>query len=246
MELEKKLIYKQFLNRENKDYHEEIESENTFYNAVKSGNVELVTKLLKNDNLSQKENLGILSDSPLQNLKYHFAISAAMVARHCIEAGMSREDAFNLSDIYIHEADKLNNTKDLDSLMHDMFISYTKKMQFTGNNAASKDILTCIDYIYEHLNEPISTSDIADYLGLSRSHLSREFKKYTGTKLKEYIIKKKIETAKNMILYSNYDISFISELFAFSSQSHFSTVFKKEYGVTPKKYRDLHAKDIYG
>lgn len=40
-----------------------------------------------------KKGLGILSDSPLQNLKYHFAITAALLARYCIEGGMEVSEA---------------------------------------------------------------------------------------------------------------------------------------------------------
>ena len=123
----KKLLYQQYLRREHQNFHEPSDEEQAFYAAVRSGNLPLVKQLLTLHNLSKKTKLGTLSDSPLQSQKYHFAISAALVARHCIEGGMSREEAFLLSDHYIHKADSLLTKEALDTLLYDMFLHYTKK-----------------------------------------------------------------------------------------------------------------------
>ena len=53
----------------------------------------------------------------------------------------------------------------------------------------------------------------------------------------EYISRKKIETAKNMIDYSEYSITDISSILAFPSQSYFVKVFKQYVGLTPGKYK---------
>lgn len=245
--LERKLLYKQFIRREDQHFHETSDSEQRFYVAVKSGNIAFVDQLLKDHSLNKKENLGILSDSPLQNKKYHFVISAALVARHCIEGGMSREDAFLLSDLYIREVDALSSAVEIDMLLRKMFLTYTEKMRsISSKSPISKEVNLCISYIYEHLHERITTQTLAQYIGFDRSYLSRIFKAQIGECLNSYIIHKKLETARNMLLYSDYEISMISQIFAFSSQSYFTSVFKKYYGETPTYYRDQHYQKVYG
>ncbi len=54
----------------------------------------------------------------------------------------------------------------------------------------------------------------------------------------DYILLRKLEAARNMLKYSEYSYVEISAILAFSSQSHFCRIFKKETGYTPKEYRD--------
>ena len=54
----------------------------------------------------------------------------------------------------------------------------------------------------------------------------------------DYILLRKLEAARNMLKYSEYSYAEISAILALSSQSHFSRIFKKETGYTPKEYRD--------
>ena len=64
-----------------------------------------------------------------------------------------------------------------------------------------------------------------------------QFKKEMGIGVAEYILKKRMEAARNMLRYSDMSYAEISEILAFSSQSHFTAVFKKHHGITPKEYR---------
>ena len=65
----------------------------------------------------------------------------------------------------------------------------------------------------------------------------------TGVPVSEYVLNRRIDTAKNMLLYSEYSASQISEILTFSSQSHFIRVFKKKEGMTPREYKVLHDRD---
>lgn len=55
--------------------------------------------------------------------------------------------------------------------------------------------------------------------------------------MSEYILNKKLETAKSMLASSDYSIAEISASLAFPSQSYFTNVLKKDCGMTPKEYR---------
>lgn len=75
-------------------------------------------------------------------------------------------------------------------------------------------------------------------LGISRSRLCNQFHKQTGITLTQYILHEKILESQHLLQFTNKSISKIALHLAFSSQSHFQTVFKKYTGITPNKFRD--------
>ena len=79
--------------------------------------------------------------------------------------------------------------------------------------------------------------ELAEYVDLNPSYLSRLFKKEVGTSISEYIRRQKLETAKNMLVYSEYRPAEIATTLAFPSQSYFTEIFHKYTGLTPKEYR---------
>ncbi len=235
--MKKKISYEDFLKREYDIYHAPIDPEMDFYNAIKTGDIKKVKSLLK-DPLSGKKGLGTLSNDPLQNMKYHFTIATASVARACIGEGFPLSEAFNLSDYYIQQVDKIKSLCDIDELHDEMCLTYTKKMkEYNKRNVCSKPIIKCIDYIYENLNTRITLPNLCEITGLSGSYLSRLFKTETGCTLSSYILRKKLETAVSMLSYSDYTIAEISAALAFPSQSYFTNAIKKEYGTTPLNIR---------
>ena len=162
-----------------------------------------------------------------------------MITRLCRQNGMELEKAFRLSDFYIQKLDDIDNVKDVQKLHDDMVIDFTLKMKnYLRNDTNSKHINACKEYIYVHIKERITIEDIADYLDVSPSYLSKLFKRETGQSVSAYIREKKIDVAKNLLRFSDYSLIDISNRLSFSSQSHFIQQFKDVVGVTPKKYRD--------
>ena len=85
--------------------------------------------------------------------------------------------------------------------------------------------------------EPIRTADIAAYCGKSRGGLTMEFKKQTGRTLSDFIQQQKMQEAETLLLKTEQNLSQISSLLGFSSQSHFTRVFKEVHGMTPTEFR---------
>ncbi|MBS6444686.1 MAG: AraC family transcriptional regulator [Ruminococcus sp.] len=188
---------------------------------------------------------GILSTDALRNLKYHFIISTALITRFCINSGMTFEEGYNLSDMFIIKADQCTTQQEVHNLHYNMIIKFTKRMYSINNNKIySKQIVKAIDYISDHLHSKIRVEDIADYLNLSVAYLSRLFKSEVGIVLSEYINIKKVESASSMLQYSKFNDLEISEMLEFSSQSYFIKVFKKYTGMTPKEYKSRYRFDI--
>lgn len=80
-------------------------------------------------------------------------------------------------------------------------------------------------------------SDIIDSTGYSPSQFSRIFKEYTGITLIEYLTKKRMEYAIELLLKTETPLLDITYTLGYTSLSFFIKLFKKQYGITPLQYR---------
>lgn len=231
----------EFLQHELSEPHRAIESEFTFYEAIATGNIDYVRQNCNSNAFTKPDGMGKLSENLLQNIRYHFVVTTAMIARYCVHNGMEQEKAYGLSDFYILKMDKCRTIEEISKLHDTMCIDYcTQMLPVMKQQAISRPIVLCLDYIYNHLHYRITVAELSEYLHLSPSYLSRLFKKEIGISISCYIINLKIEKAKNLLQYSEYTILDISNYLAFSSQSHFIQTFQKYTGITPYKYRTKH------
>ncbi len=235
MDIQKKLSHVEFLNREYKVSHLSYEREMAFFQSIRTGDTEQAKKLFKPLDSDQ---MGQLSDDSLRNLKYHLIITVALLTRYCIEGGMEMEAAYNLSDIYIRSIDKCRKEEQIHQLHRELVEDYAQRMHLLHKKTLyPKPVMVCMDYIYENLHTKISLPTLAKTAGLSPSYLSRLFRRETGLTVSEYIIRKRVEAAENMLKYSEYSCIEISSYLCFSSESHFIQVFRRYTGYTPKQYR---------
>ena len=93
------------------------------------------------------------------------------------------------------------------------------------------------EYIDAHLEENIKVSDIAEECHLSYSGFAAKFREHYGVSCKEYIERMRIFKAEEYLLFTDYDLSFISQQTGFSDCSHFIHSFKKYRDITPKQFR---------
>ena len=79
MNIPQELLYQQYVHRELETYRAPYDPEAEFYSYVRQGNTEKIKELCR-ESFQEKKGLGVLSDSPLHNLHYHFTSTAAMLA----------------------------------------------------------------------------------------------------------------------------------------------------------------------
>lgn len=233
--MEGKVAHLEFLNREMGIRHHGYDEELLQYEYIKNGDMRAIAEATR---MFRAGNVGHLSDDELRNKKYLFICGVTLATRFAIEGGMDSEKAYNASDLYIQKIDKAITIKEIDEIHTDMITYFTKSVAMAKKETIfSKQIVMCMDYIYYHLHEDINGEILAKTVGLNRSYLSTLFKKETGMNLNEYITRKRMEAAENMLKYSEYSLSDIGEYLNFSSYSHFARVFRKYFGVSPKEYR---------
>ena len=227
-----------FENRENNFHHHTYNDDMLQYEYMKRGDMEAIPFGKK---LFEGGTTGTLSDDPVRNYQYLFVCSATLASRFCIEGGMDSEVAFNMSDVYIRKCDKCTRVQDIFDLRVEMFRDYTTKMQeINRSNIYSLPVSIVISYVEGHLHEPLSLTRLAEEAGLSPAYLSAVFKKETGETVSDYIRNKRLDAAELLLIYSDYPCTDIAEYLAFSSNSHFSNLFKARTGETPLAYRNAH------
>lgn len=95
-----------------------------------------------------------------------------------------------------------------------------------------------IQYINNQIDEEITIDQLSEKFFISKFHLLREFKKYSGTTLHKYVVQKKLIQAKHLIL-SGLPITDVYKQCGFGDYSNFFRAFKSEYGVTPKHFYEV-------
>lgn len=88
-----------------------------------------------------------------------------------------------------------------------------------------------------NLEEPLSTDDIANLVGLSRRQLERLFKQYLGSLPSRYYLELRLQRARQLLIDTHYSIVQVGLMCGFSSGSHFSTAFGALFGNTPREER---------
>jgi len=95
-------------------------------------------------------------------------------------------------------------------------------------------------YLADNLNEDNNLITVSHRFMISQPYLSRVFKEHKGVTYNEYLVRLRVEKAKEMLVKSKgYLIGEIADLVGFSDQFYFSKVFKNLVGYTPREYRRL-------
>ena len=85
--------------------------------------------------------------------------------------------------------------------------------------------------------EDITLNSVADHVFLNRDYLSRQFKKEVGVTFSEYLLELRMKEALRLLRGSDLRIGEIAERVGVSNVSHFTSVFKKQYQITPSEAR---------
>lgn len=94
-----------------------------------------------------------------------------------------------------------------------------------------------IQYIDKHFKENMSLDELARMQHVSKYHLSREFKRYYGINIRDYIINSRITYAKELLKYTDITINEIAYSCGINNVSHFINLFSDREDMTPLAYR---------
>jgi YesN/AraC family two-component response regulator len=109
--------------------------------------------------------------------------------------------------------------------------------QGTGSIDLSKPIESALEYITQHLSERLTLRVVSREVYLSPSHFSRLFVQKVGIHFNDYVLSRRIETAKTLLTETRLPIELIAMKTGFCSAPYFSQTFKRLTGKTPRTYR---------
>ncbi|MCX7708414.1 MAG: AraC family transcriptional regulator [Clostridia bacterium] len=165
--------------------------------------------------------------------KYNLLRPGAETLAHLRSIVSKLEKAYNssgfgsdiLKNVYLSELIVYLNRAYLD----------TRDEEIESDIEYNEKISNVIRYINANLQEELSLEDLSAKFFISKYHLLREFKKNTGYTIHHYIQQKRLIMAR-MLLKDNIKVTEVSLRCGFGDYSNFIRSFKKEYGVSPKKF----------
>ena len=95
-----------------------------------------------------------------------------------------------------------------------------------------------VEYIQQHLDEPISIETLADRACLTKSYLIRNFRQTLGQTPLQYILQKKVQKAQTILLGTEMSVAEVARAVGFQDASYFIRLFRKSLGFTPQEYRE--------
>lgn len=102
-----------------------------------------------------------------------------------------------------------------------------------------------VDYIDANLDSSIRTNQLAAVLSLSVSYFSHAFKNTFGVTPLVYVARRRIESARQIMLTTDSSLTDIAHSHGFCDQSHFIRTFRRQIGVTPQAWRRLCDAGLY-
>lgn len=144
--------------------------------------------------------------------------------------GLQRENAFGSATLLYAAV-----TEFLVYLNRAYFDTSAEIRQDVTENEAVNQVVA---YIESHLVEDLNLDSVADASHLSKFYLDRQFKQYTGLTIYQYILKKRLITARTM-LRSGASVMDACMGCGFNDYSNFLKAFKREFGRMPKEFKPL-------
>ena len=223
--------------QQKEDFHHNnsFEIESMILHFVESGDVDSLKNMTLQPTVVHS---GRIAPNQLRQLKNTHIVMTALTTRSAISSGVDMDEAFQMSDLYIQTAEKLNDPLAVQNLNFQMLLTFAQKVRDKlVPNTSDEALQRAIHYVLQHINCPITAAEVAEHVGFSRSYFSTYFKEQLGFTIRAFILRCKLEEGKHLLQFTDKPLSVISNYLCFSSQSHFQTAFKKQYHVTPLQFR---------
>ncbi len=108
--------------------------------------------------------------------------------------------------------------------------------QLSGEDAFNR----ALDYVAENYMDDVTLDSLAAYAGFSRYTLSRMFRQYTGTTFTQYLNRKRVTMATDLLASTKMPVTQVALQCGFNSIATFNRVFREVKGCTPTQYRMIY------
>jgi len=102
---------------------------------------------------------------------------------------------------------------------------------------APQSLVDAVTLMESNIEEPLTTHELAEHLGISRRQLERLFKKYLQAVPSRYYLELRLQKARQLLRDSEQPVGDIALSTGFSSGAHFSTAYRNHFGISPRDER---------
>lgn len=164
--------------------------------------------------------------------------------------GLKEPQVFELNEIKslehhfrkMHEAlsgDKIYGNHRAAGFLYDFLIEFNRIISAVGSSSTTNSsVIRAIDFININYTSEITMDMLCSEAGVSKQHLCRLFRSALSARPMEYIAKRRIQAAKELLSETDKSIETIAEETGFCTSSYFSKLFKRYEGMTPSQFRN--------
>ena len=166
-------------------------------------------------------------------LREHWDLIDRHISTLLMEMMADLEDGSPAGPLY---GDSLANSLALYLLKR--YSNVTMRLEPYRGGLSRSNLNRVVEYINANLSDKLELGVLAKVAGVNLYHFARAFKQSTGETPYKYVLRRRIEKAKEFLVHSQLSVIEASALTGFVDQSHFSKVFRRIVGVSPSEYRN--------
>ena len=153
------------------------------------------------------------------------------------QVALTQPDSSVSFDFSYDEINALESVEAIQGWMTAFFIQYSEMLK---DNSGDQNaiIQSAKEYIQQNLSTNLKAKDVAAHINLSESYFTVYFKDKTGINFRDYLLKARMQLAKQLLKSHNVNISEIAYQTGYQDYRSFSRAFKNETGMTPSEYQN--------
>jgi len=180
----------------------------------------------------------ILNLQPLQiKLFYSCLINSLFEFVSTIRS--SSEDYYNLCIEAIEEINSITTLSQMKQRLKDLVIFFIQQYENYVDNKKNSIVDRAVDYIEKNYMKPLTMKNVADTFYVNSCYFCKIFKEQTGQTFTHYLMKLRVEHAKELMKDESLKLYDISASVGYENVQYFSTIFKEIEGITPSQFRNL-------
>lgn len=179
----------------------------------------------------------VRTEDPIRTSKNLGFSLNTMLRKSAEQAGIHPVHLDIISTNFAMLLENAESMEDLDEINFQMIGAYCRFVQTYRLDQFSPMIRKAVTYLRIHLADPLTLEQIASFIKVSPSYLSRTFNQEVGESISNYITRARVEKGAELLTFSRMSVQNIAAYVGFSDLNYFSRCFKKYMKMTPTAYR---------